>query len=140
MIKDYSVEIKEFKCLTWEDKLEQVKKYIDLNGKRPTKHSNDESVKKLGRWLNSSLINYKKEIKIMNNKKIRKIWEEFITSNIYGKYFLSNEEEWINTFNITVKYIDYNNKLPSKRDKNESIKKLNAWIILQTSNYKKKLK
>ena len=65
----------------------------------------------------------------MRNQQIRTIWENFISSKKYCSYFTSNEEEWMSNFNKIKKYIDDNNKLPSRGDKNELIKKLNTWII-----------
>lgn len=136
LVKDYSIGIKEYKCLSWEDKLNQVKDYIDLNGKRPTSCDKDETVKNLGYWLSDQKKNYKKKIKIMRNQQIRTSWENFISSNKYGSYFTSNEEEWMKTLNNVKKYIDENNKKPSGRDENISNSKLSKWISQQIRCYK----
>jgi hypothetical protein len=56
----------------------------------------------------------------------------------YKKYFLDNETEWINKLILLKKYIDENNKTPSRTDKNEDIKILSAWFIRQRMNYKNK--
>lgn len=137
LVKDYSIGIKEFKCLTWEEKLNQVKDYIDLNGKRPSSCDKDEIVKNLGYWLSDQKKNYKKKIKIMRNHQIRTIWENLISSKKYGSYFTSNEEEWIINLNNVKKYIDENNKKPSGCDENISNSKLSKWINCQQQNYKK---
>jgi hypothetical protein len=75
----------------------------------------------------------------MTNKKKRKIWNEFVNSEKYKKYFLSNVEEWQNNFIEVKKYIDDNNKRPSNIDNDEKIKKLGIWIRTQVKNYKKEL-
>ena len=137
LVKDYSIGIKEFKCLSWEDKLNQVKKYIDLNGKRPSSCNKDENDKNLGYWLSDQTKNYNKKIKIMRNQQIRTILENFISSKKYGSYFISNEEEWMNNLNKVKKYIDENKKKPSERDENVSNSKLSKWISHQQQNYKK---
>jgi len=137
LVKDYSIGIKEYKCLSWEDKLNQVKDYIDLNGKRPTSCDKDEKIKNLGNWLSDQKKNYKKKIKIMRNQQIRTSWENFISSKKYGSYFTSNEEEWMKNLNNVKKYIDENNKKPSGCDENDSNNKLSKWISHQQQNYKK---
>ena len=137
LIKDYSIGIKEFKCLTWEDKLEKVKEYIDLNHKRPNILDKSEEIKKLGRWTVSQNKNYKKRKEIMKNENIRKIWYEFINSDKYKKYFMSNEEEWKNILKKVEEYIDVNNKKPSVHDDDENIKKLSNWLYVQNQNYRK---
>ena len=137
LVKDYSIGIKEYKCLSWDDKLNQVKNYIDLNGKRPSSSDKDETVKNLGYWLSDQKKNYKKKIKIMRNQQIRTSWENFISSKKYGSYFTSYEEEWMKNLNNLKKYIDENNKKPSGCDENDSNNKLSKWISHQQQSYKK---
>jgi len=120
----------------WNEKLEQVKKYIDENKKRPSKHDKNIDVKKLGYWLSNSIQNYKKEIQIMKNKKIYNIFTKFF--NEYIEYFKSYEELWNNNLEQLKKYIDENNKRPSDNDKEYNIKKLGSWLSHQTNNYKNK--
>jgi hypothetical protein len=73
----------------------------------------------------------------MKNEFIRKTWIQFIEK--YKQYFLSNEEEWVNNLELIRKYIDKNNKRPSRNDKNSDIKKLGKWISHQQENYKKNI-
>ena len=72
----------------WKQQLELVKKYIDENKQRPSKHNKNKDIKQLGRWLSMQINNYKKKIQIMSNKEIREKWEQFITD--YQEYFPDN--------------------------------------------------
>jgi hypothetical protein len=89
----------------------------------------------LGAWIQTQLHNYKNKKYIMSNKNIYNKWTEFINDEKYKIYFLDNETEWINKLELVKKYIDENNKKPSKNDEN---KELSYWISHQVANYKKK--
>jgi mevalonate pyrophosphate decarboxylase len=121
----------------WMNRLEQVKKYIDKNKKRPSTLDKNLEIKKYGQWINNQQINYSKKEQIMKNQDIRKLWKEFINDPKYKEYLLSNEEEWKLTLNKIKKYIDENKKRPSSHDKNLEIKKYGQWISHQQQNYSK---
>lgn len=55
----------------WYNSLENIKKFIDKNGKRPKNNSKNKDEKKKGSWINSQLKHYKKNIFIMKKEKIR---------------------------------------------------------------------
>ena len=120
----------------WITTLKEVKKYIGKYNKRPSTENKEQNIKKLGNWISSQQLNYKNKSFIMENKKIRKKWEKFVEE--YGKYFMTNEEAWINTLKEVKKYIDKNNKRPAEKSKDENIKKLGGWISRQQTNYKNK--
>jgi len=120
----------------WEKILNDVKKYIDKHNKRPSCHDKNQEIKKLGKWISHQQENYKNKSKIMKNKEIINKWKKFIEE--YAKYFMTNEELWEKILKEVKKYIDKNNKRPSKHDKNQEIKKLGCWINTQQKNYKKK--
>jgi len=139
---DYNESLREYisvKCVSfeerWKMRLEEVSKYIDENDKRPSTKDKDEKIKKLGQWVSNQKKNYRKEENIMKNPEIRQLWEQFVEK--YAKYFLSNEENWKNTLHEISKYIDENDKCPSRTDKDGKIKKLGIWISLQKMNYQK---
>ena len=69
----------------WNDNLQQVKIYINKNKKRPTDHSKDQDIKKLGTWLSTQQQNYKKNINCMINPEIKLEYETFIQE--YQQYF-----------------------------------------------------
>ena len=70
----------------------------------------------------------------MKNPEIYNKWTEFITSKKYKKYFLSNEDEWLNNLDNVKKYIDENDKRPSTND----ILGLGSWLSKQQTKYKLK--
>ena len=119
----------------WLYNINQVQIYIDDNNKRPSHSDKNISIKKLAIWLTHSLKNYDKNEQIMKNNEIRKIWEEFIDK--YKIYFQSNEEIWLDNLKEVEEYIIQNNKRPNSNDKNNNTKKLGAWLITQSQNYKK---
>jgi len=104
--------------------LEQVKKYIDENDKRPSTHDNIQNIRIMGKWLSHQKENYKLKKQIMNNTNIYDKWTEFINTEKYKKYFISNEEGWINKLKDIKNYIDENEKRPSVQSKNKEIKQL----------------
>ena len=120
----------------WNDSLNQVIQYININHKLPSTIDKNSKIKKISYWIGTQQKNYKKKENIMENEEIYNKWSEFITSEKYKKYFQSNEEIWNETFNKVKLYIDSNNKRPSKDDKN--LKTLSLWICTQQQNYKKK--
>jgi hypothetical protein len=124
----------------WIENLYQVKKYIDENNKRPSNHNKDMQIKQLGEWISTQQTKYNKKEFIMKNKEIYDKWIEFINDENYKKYFLSNEEEWIENLYQVKKYIDKNNKRPSNHDKDIQIKQIGVWISTQQTKYKKKEK
>ena len=122
----------------WENTLKVISEYIDKNKKLPSQYDKNDSITKLGSWIQNQKINYTKKEQIMKSPEILKLWEEF--QEKYSEYFISNEEQWENTLKVVGKYIDENNKLPSTIDKNESIKKLGQWVSCQKQKYAKKEK
>jgi hypothetical protein len=120
----------------WKNNLKEICKYIDENDKLPSQSDNNDSIKKLGQWITTQKKNYAKKEKIMKNYEIYELWEKFMEK--YFEYFISNEEQWKNNLKKISKYIDLNNKLPSRIDENDSIKKLSIWLSTQKENYAKK--
>jgi superfamily II DNA or RNA helicase len=119
----------------WKLILNDVKKYIDLNNKKPTKHDKDNQIKTYGSWISTQNRNYSKQEEIMSNKNIRELWEEFINDPKYKIYFISNEDEWKITLSEVKEFIDKNKLKPSQTDKNQQIKAYGKWISMQQINY-----
>ena len=138
LLDNYIVGIKEFRCLSWEEKLKGVEDYIIANGKLPSSTSKDMELKKKCKFIYHQTENYKDNLQIMKNKDIRNKWENFI--NKYNELFLSNEDNWYNAKKKIEKYINDNNKTPSKKDKDENAKKLGIFLCCQNQNYKKSIK
>jgi hypothetical protein len=122
----------------WYKRLQDVKDYIDENGKRPSTIDNEKQIKQLGYWCSDQQINYNKNRYIMKNEQIYNKWIEFINNPKYKIYFQRKEDYWVESFNKVVQYIDDNNKRPSIHNKSHQIKKLGGWIGTQKKSYKKK--
>ena len=134
LLSNYTLEIKEFKCLTWIEKLELLEKYVIEYSEFPSQIDKDKNIKQLGSWLSQQKINYKNKNFIMKNEEIRKQWEEFIEK--YIKYFKTYIEKWIEKLNKLEYYIVKNEKLPSSHSKYINIKQLGIWLLRQKRNYK----
>ena len=119
----------------WFNKLQKVKEYIDINNKVPSVIDKDKDTKILGLWLSNQPRNYKNNEQIMKESSIRVIWKEFTIK--YQEYFLDNNTLWFNKLQKIKKYVDNNNKIPSRRDKDKDTKILGVWISTQKQNYKK---
>ena len=116
----------------WFKRLDELKKFIDKNERRPTKKDS----KSLCYWISTQIKNYKLKKHIMEDENIRKIWNNFINDDKYKCYFYSNIDEWNENFNLLKKYIDDNKKKPLIKDD----KKLKFWWSHQITNYKSKKK
>ena len=135
LLSNYTVGIKEFKSLTWNEKLIKLEEYMIENGKLPSKESKDINIKKLGSWLATQKKNYKNNEFIMKlNEYIRKQWGEFIEKHI--DLFKTNIELWYIKFKLVKDYVIKNNILPSKESKDNNIKILGNWIASQKNKYK----
>ena len=119
----------------WIKRLDDVEEYIIKNSKRPSKHSKDIEIKKLGGWISNQQIKYSKNEYIMKDETIRKTWLEFTTK--YKQYFLSNNEGWYMNLKLVEEYIIKNSKRPTTHSKDIEIKKLCKWINHQQTNYSK---
>jgi superfamily II DNA or RNA helicase len=116
----------------WINTLNELKNYISINGKIP-KYDKE----KLGIWVSHQKQNYKNKDKLMAYKHIYDMWSEFVNSQEYSKYFMSNEESWIINFNNLKEYINKENKKPNIHVYINDIS-MGKWIKTQFSNYFKK--
>ena len=66
----------------------------------------------------------------MKNSDVYDKFTEFINSEKYKMYFMSNEDEWNEKLKEVKKYIDENNKRPLQKEK------IGMWIGTQTKKYK----
>lgn len=134
-----------FRCVdnfdSWMKKFEEMKKYIDENKKRPSYHSNDKYIKNMGGWSNKNQTNFNRNVGIMKNKTIYKLWEEFINDNKYKEYFINPTmlEYFNNNLNKFKEYINIHKKIPSSIDKNNDVKLLGRWFSCIKTKYRKKL-
>ena len=118
----------------WRITLEKVIDYIEKEKKLPNKCNTEPDIKKLGNWVTNQKKNYKKNIEIMTNPKIRKEWE--LTCDKYKKYLVNdNEEQWILTLEKVIYYMEKEKKCPNQRDNQPDIKKLGVWVCSQKHKY-----
>jgi len=122
----------------WHDNLEKVKKFIDMENKRPDSNSKNQDEKSLGSWISNQLHGYSKKTHIMSDKKIRECWRKFVDDEKYKEYFISNEEVWHDNLEKVKNFIDKESKRPSITSKNQDEKYLGSWIGKQLNMYNKK--
>ena len=58
----------------------------------------------------------------MENKNIRNVLKKFM--DIHKDRFISDQEKWISKLNNVIDYIEKNNKIPSSKDHNETIRQM----------------
>ena len=141
--------------------LQDLKKFIDANNKRPTeikyikkekfinnkeKQEYEEmeiNIKKnnyLAHWLSDQIRDYNQNK--MTQSRTKK-WKEFTEDDKYNKYFMTSDKQWFIKFEKMKEFIRLNNKKPPKsgivdNQVDEEIKTLGGWLHMQLSNYKAK--
>jgi hypothetical protein len=119
---------------SWNNNLQLLKNFIDINKKKPSNVSIIENEKILGNWLSTQQTNYKSNKQIMKEENIRKKYEEFIEN--YKQYFVSNYELWNKNLQLLKDFIDTNKKTPSTISKISNEKILGIWLSGQLRSYK----
>jgi DNA-binding transcriptional MerR regulator len=71
----------------WIFKLQEVKKYIDENNKRPSCSDLNKEIKASGIWITRQTGNYNKKRQIMSKEEFRLKLMEFVNDPKYSKYF-----------------------------------------------------
>jgi superfamily II DNA or RNA helicase len=130
IIKKYIIDIKEFKQISWNEKLKMVEEYIITNNKKPSQ--TDNNVKQLGWWISNQIKNYTNNKEIMSNPNIRLEWKNFTEK--YKQYFLNDDEAWNNKLEELENFIINKNKKPSVYIDEE--KTLANFMYSQESLYK----
>jgi superfamily II DNA or RNA helicase len=130
----------------WYETFDKLKTFINENNKRPSDKSKNKSEKKLGKWLNHQISNYKQKKEAMKDEKKYYIWTEFLEE--YKEYIVfsleykpkekSNHDIWYETLENVRTFMNENKKRPSDHSKNEIEKKLGNWVTIQRKNYKQK--
>ena len=120
----------------WMKRLEEVKKYIDENYKRPSRYCKVKDEKVLGEWLSTQRKNYEhipeNSKYIMKTIEIHNEFTDFLEK--YKEYFLDNNTTWRNNLKQVCDFIDkYHKKLSYTKSKYE--KYLSRWLSTQRQNY-----
>jgi hypothetical protein len=139
-IKDYVIGIKEFKFYTWNEKLQMVKDFIDVNKFRPRVHTKDKYELSISYWLQRQIFNYKNKCESMCIKSNYDNWTEFINNNNYSscmknKYDI-HIDKWYEKFNLLKEFINKYKRRPSNKNNNENEKSLAYWLDFQNDNFK----
>ncbi len=125
--------IKEFKQLTWEEKLKELEDWILENKRKPSySNKNNNYEIQLIKWYDRQEYNYKNNYKIMKYEKYKILLDEFKLK--YSNYFVDKKQIWLNNLNELEKFINLNLRLPTDSIKSE--KKLNYWMDNCKRRYK----
>jgi hypothetical protein len=123
----------------WMARLEEVKKYIDEHGKRPSKHSGEHKIILLGRWMMLQNKLFKKNL--LKNERYNK-WHEFINNDKYKKFFIPIDEvnilNWNRQFLLLKAYMDKYDISPSSQNSDENIYRLGRFKIRNSKIYETK--
>jgi superfamily II DNA or RNA helicase len=115
--------------IKWNSMLEKLTEYIRVFKKKPTKKTN----KLLCCWVESQVFNFKHRKKIMTNVSIVNKWKAFINDEeFYNLFHINKDDEWNDTLEEFVKFLDNNNRRPLPKDD----KHLHSWMSHQI-NYVK---
>jgi superfamily II DNA or RNA helicase len=122
----------------WNERLQELKLFIDKNKKKPTQSSKNTYEKKLGNWIESQNTTYKNKSKGMKLSERCNIWSQFLEE--YKQYFETDKEKWIKTLQELKQFINKNKKTPRQSGDNrtETEQILGRWLSHQANNYKTK--
>jgi superfamily II DNA or RNA helicase len=136
LVKNYTLGVKEFQDITWQEKLQMVKDYIHKYNRTPSSTDKIVSIRQLACWFKRHKQFYNNNMYMYKNPDVRKIWDAFMCENY--ELLKSDNEIWKCTFSQVEDYVSKKNKFPSSESKDENIKKLGIWVLAQKSNYKSK--
>jgi hypothetical protein len=120
----------------WKQKFNNLKEYIDRKNILPEYSRNDLLIRKIRKWMEHQIENYKNKTEIMKDDEIFLIWKDFIESEKYKFFFENKEQTWIKNLNEVINYIDLNNSKPTSNNKDLKIKKIAYWLKEQFEIYK----
>ena len=116
----------------WTNNLTELKTFIDLNKRRPTKGKDTEKI--MGAWMDAQLGNRKKRKYNMINENIRGLWDSFIKD--HKQYIMSNKKLWTNNLDNLKSFIDLNERRPNRSKETEKV--MGAWMDTQLGNRKER--
>lgn len=71
----------------WNNKLDELKTYLDTNKMRPSNRSKEPNTKALGQWVLRQINNYSKNTQAMKDTNIYSQFTKFINHPDYKQYF-----------------------------------------------------
>jgi superfamily II DNA or RNA helicase len=123
-VKNYSVDIIEFRQYTWDLMFNQLQIYLNTYNKYP----NENIV--LYNWMFAQIHNYTKKINAMKDNNKYNQWTNIITQ--YDYLFITRTDNWYIMFNKLELFLDTYSKRPTEINN----KPLSKWISTQKKNYK----
>ena len=131
LVENYVLGVKEFKQMSWEEKLKELEDWIIENNNRPNKKSKNLKEKIIGNWFsgqNKYFLNNKMNI----NRK-----DEF--EKIIKKYpiLMNNSDKFSDNLKKVIIYIEKNNKRPSCESNDKDILELGKWLNCRLQRYRK---
>lgn len=136
LLSNCIVGVKEFRVMSWEEKLEMVEEYIKDNGKLPSQADRNRHIKQLAAFWSKQKIHY------MNNTLSEKhniLWELFINKHTnLSSLFKTYEENFMLKLDELKRYISENQCLPSSSSEDETFRKLRTWLTNKMTDYKKR--
>lgn len=117
----------------WKERKNSLIAYFDRYHTRPVSIGSDKTTVALGKWMINQMGFFKKKSELMKNANVYKEWSELV--DIYREYFITDEDKWKTQFSELKKYIDQNDRIPSRRD--NTTKSLSYWFTTQNKNFKK---
>ena len=136
LLDDLIISVKKFGygIDSWKQNLNELIDYIKIN-KKPLAKSLNNYEKKLGKWLENQVYDYKQIQNIMKLSEIRNIWDNFV--NEYKDLFIQPNDIWKSRLNDLEEFIILNNRLPTQaKDEDEITFKLAKWIVRNNEEFK----
>jgi len=119
----------------WFERLEELKKFIDENGRRPLQEKEEKS---LGTWTSLQIRNHKQKLQGMKKQERYDCWCIFLEQ--YKEHFIENDKKWLKMLEKVKAFIEEFKKRPTISSIDENEKKLGKWVDHNLMNYKKKKK
>ena len=119
----------------WKYTLSKITKYINKNKKLPSSSDKDESIKKLSIWLKTQKEDYQKHIYIMQDPKLRNLWNDFVKK--YSNYFVNNTTEYIIKNEKRLSLYNKDMRRPSRKVSHQDEVYQKQISIIQESELKK---
>jgi superfamily II DNA or RNA helicase len=98
----------------WKQNLEDLKIFMNKTRDRPNKRSKNLNEKQLAGFLSTQLGNSRGRKHIMKDDDIFQCWNDFVL--VFGKYFQTTKDIWINNLEITKQFIRKSSKRPPQSD------------------------
>jgi superfamily II DNA or RNA helicase len=121
--------------VVWAQKLQEVERYIDTHGRRPSPGTNDATSRQLGSWISNQRQNTKLPRKYaMKNDEVFARWEAHLQR--YHQHYESGDVAWRRILEEIERYIDTHGRRPPNSSKDTATQRLAGWIGTQLQSAK----